>query len=206
MPRIAFTQDGKLSTTEGDGTVQDWDPSTGNRVGEPRKGRRSGVPESRSPDGQLVMTGNGEDNSGFLRRIVTNADGEEEARVVGTIQPPGGVGASAFSPDSKLVVTCGGSAWLWDVATLKPIGPPLGQALAVAFSPDGQWILTGGSDGAARLRRVPSAVEGEVERVRLWVQLQTNSELVQQVRRLLRADDWQKRQKRLEELGGSPVQ
>jgi WD40 repeat protein len=123
----------------------------------------------------------------------------------GVVQPPGGVTVSAFSPDSSLVVTVGGSAWLWDVATLKPVGPSFGQANAVAFSPDGQTILTGSDDGKVRLWRVPPVVEGDAERIKLWVEVLTGTELVGQARRVLKADERLRRQQRLDQRGGPPV-
>src|SRR5207253_4543543 len=49
------------------------------------------------------------------------------------------------------------TARLWEVATGQPIGPPLRHGnwvLAVAFSPDGQTIVTGGGGQAARLWRI----------------------------------------------------
>jgi tetratricopeptide (TPR) repeat protein len=62
----------------------------------------------------------------------------------------------ALSPDGKTILT---GAWdrtarLWDVATGKPIGPPLLHWTAVGsvtFSPDGQTLLTGSFDKTARL-------------------------------------------------------
>jgi WD40 repeat protein len=204
VPFIAFDTGGTL-TAESDGTVTRWDPSTDKVIGTMQKGQPRYREESWSPDGRFVMRGNGEDNSGFLyNAAVSNLDGDLHF-AVGTIQPAGGVTVSDFSPDSSLVVTAGGSAWLWDVATLKPVGPPLGQANAVAISPDGRWMLTGSNDRHARLWRVPAVVQGDVERIALAVQVLTRSELVQQARRVLRADEWKKRRQRLEQLGGSPL-
>jgi hypothetical protein len=80
----------------------------------------------------------------------------------------------------------------------------------VAFSPDGRSFLTSDPDfwkgeGDARLWDAPVPVEGEVERLVLWVQVLTRLELDRggAARRL---DDvtWQDRRSRLEELGGPP--
>src|SRR5262249_45405023 len=57
-----------------------------------------------------------------------------------------------FSPDSKTVASAG--AWdevvyLWEVATGKRVhrlSHPKGRVAAVAVSPDGKWIATGGSE------------------------------------------------------------
>jgi WD40 repeat protein len=208
VPQLAFTSDGTLQTldmtTSSHGLATSWDVRTGQPIGSPQKCKRPIREWSYSPDGRHVMAGNGEDNTGFLYRVDVSSLDAPLHFAVGTIQPSGGVSTSMFSPDSSLVVTAGGTAWVWDVATLKPIGPSFGQANAVAFSPDGKWILTGSSDGNARLWRVPTVVEGDIERITLWVQVNTGAELVQTSRRILRADDWQKKQQRLEELGGPP--
>src|SRR4051812_27830359 len=53
----------------------------------------------------------------------------------------------AFSPDGKTIIT-GGQDWmarLWDVATMRPIGPPIEHddwVRAVAFGPDGRTFVT----------------------------------------------------------------
>jgi tetratricopeptide (TPR) repeat protein len=62
----------------------------------------------------------------------------------------------AFSPDVQTILTGGDdkTARLWDVATGRPLGPPLAHpdlVMHVAFSPDGRTILTGGSDRTVRL-------------------------------------------------------
>ncbi len=68
------------------------------------------------------------------------------------------VGAVAFSPDGKTVLTGShdGTARLWDAAGGQPVGPPMehpgdvsgrNSVWSAAFSPDGKTVLTGCDDG-----------------------------------------------------------
>ena len=72
------------------------------------------------------------------------------------------VGAVAFSPDGKLILTGSydGTARLWEMATGRPLGSLLRHqhtVAAVAFSPDGRTVLTGSFDQSARLWEVAAA-------------------------------------------------
>jgi WD40 repeat protein len=72
----------------------------------------------------------------------------------------GPIEAVAFTPDGSTVMTGGegGTLWLWQADSGKPIGKPMHHdnlLLAAAISPDGQMILSGDSDGA-RLWQVDS--------------------------------------------------
>jgi WD40 repeat protein len=134
----------------------------------------------------------------------------------------GSMHALAFSPDGATVLTCGGqvpgysrpaymssnACQLWDASTGKPTGPPFEHkewVQAAAFSPDGSRLLTGSHDKSARLWKVPHSVEGDVERLVVWVQLETDTALDEhgQARRLDNEGRDQRR-KRLQELGGPP--
>jgi WD40 repeat protein len=80
-----------------------------------------------------------------------------------------------------------------------------GRVRAVAFSPDGKRIITGCGDNTARLWELPEPAEGDVERIRLWVQVLTGMELgSDEVIRILDARAWRERQQRLAGLDGAP--
>jgi WD40 repeat protein len=73
----------------------------------------------------------------------------------------GPVRHAAFSPDGRLVLTCGddGTARVWDVRRGDPVGPALKHAGAVLFGcfhPDGRTVVTTGKDGKARVWAVPT--------------------------------------------------
>jgi WD40 repeat protein/tetratricopeptide (TPR) repeat protein len=74
----------------------------------------------------------------------------------GVFSPGGMISAVAFSPDGKtILIGSGDHPRLWDVATGRPLGPPLKHPVelsSVAFSPDGRMIVTGTFDGNAARR------------------------------------------------------
>ena len=70
MNAVAFSPDGKLLATAGDdGTLQLWDPATGQPIGQPitastDAGSNSGVHDlAFSPDGTLLATTDGDDTT-----------------------------------------------------------------------------------------------------------------------------------------------
>jgi hypothetical protein len=89
----------------------------------------------------------------------------------------------------------------------KPIGPPLVHpdwVLAVALAADGRTLVTGCADRGLRVWKLPAAVTGTVERIRLWLQQHTGQELdAAGAVSLLDAAEWQQCRKRLRDLGGS---
>ncbi len=120
-----------------------------------------------SPDGRYAMsTGGGARKSMAADRGVIHLWDVAGGRIVHTFAGTGGnkglghaVLAMVFSPDGKRALSGGtdGSLRLWDIssgAELKAIQAHTGWVgtKAVAFSPDGRFLLSvGGSDGLARL-------------------------------------------------------
>ncbi|MDT5121852.1 MAG: hypothetical protein QOC96_1334 [Acidobacteriota bacterium] len=176
---VAFSPDGRLILTgsgdsdetgetkeKPDNTARLWDAATGKElrrfVGHTA---RIGVAEF-SPDGQSVLTAS-DDGSARLWSAVTG-------RVIRRFVERGAsaVKVAQFSPDGRFVVTGGGdydhedyTIRLWDAATGAVVQRFVGYQHpvgALAFSPDGQLILSSGEK--------PTIVghEHEVEDVRLW--------------------------------------
>jgi WD40 repeat protein len=76
----------------------------------------------------------------------------------------------------------------------------------VAFSPDGRQLATGCDDGRVRLADVPLPVPGDVERIRLWVEILTGMELdAAGAVGELDADTLRRHREQLDRLGGPPV-
>jgi WD40 repeat protein len=144
---MAFSPDGQfIASGSRDKTVRIWDAKTGNPIGQP--------PQCDGAVGQIL--------DAALRTF--DLDWTDE--------PPkchsAAVNAVVFSPDGQLIAS--GSqdktVRLWDAKTGNPIGQPTGNSFpsivslafrheaavnAVAFSPDGQRIASGGADKTVRL-------------------------------------------------------
>jgi WD40 repeat protein len=137
---VAFSPDSTTLVSAGGTAARLWDVAMGKPIGEPLEHplASSVVANSIGPDGKEKPMG------------------------------LGGIEAAAFSKDGSTLVTVssgmmvnmhpgrrvGGTIRFWDVRTGKPKGRTLAHAgwfHAVAFSPNGDLILTGSSDGTARL-------------------------------------------------------
>jgi WD40 repeat protein len=113
----------------------------------------------------------------------------------------------ALSPDGRTILlgSSDGTAQLFDLATALPLGVPFshGRAVrAVALSPDGRTALTTSEDFTARLWGVPVPIEGDLDRILVWVQVITGLELkADGMVSVLDGPTWQQRRQRLEALG-----
>src|SRR5262249_21006745 len=124
------------------------------------------------------------------------------------------VDAMALSPDGRVFAVSGlqpnppgkadggrGGVRLFDVATLRPLGPTLWldqhANARTAFSPDGKALLVSGG-WETRLWDVPAPVKGSAEQVRLWVEVGTGLEMDGGgATHELDAKAWQRRRARL---------
>jgi WD40 repeat protein/DNA-binding SARP family transcriptional activator len=152
---VAFSRDGaKLATTGDDGMLKVWDVSTGELLASvPGKGTASGP--SFSADGSMVAAAWSEG-----RRSIQVVD-LPAVRVVWTHRITVALAEAAdtaLSPDGDhiaVTITAVDGA-VFDLETgerafgLKT-GGNVGVPLPVSWSPDGQFIATGGADGMARV-------------------------------------------------------
>jgi hypothetical protein len=116
--------------------------------------------------------------------------------------------AVVFGGDDKRLLACNseGTARLWDTDTGLPLGPELpckGQGTPhAAFDQQSTRFLLQDDDGT-RLYLTPAPVQGEVERVVLWVHVLTGLELDAEGRmQVLSSEQWDDRRRRLGRLGG----
>jgi WD40 repeat protein len=113
-----------------------------------------------SPDGRRVATG----GSNRQARLWDAASGDELLSMKGHLT---GISSLAFSPDGERLATAGAGfdldvPWLldntvivWDLRTGQPLvklQAHANTAVAVAFSPDGRTLATGGADNTVRIR------------------------------------------------------
>ena len=171
----AFSPDSKMLALAGDDkTLTICDARSGKETA-----RFAGVQEwldavAWSPNGKWLATGgrawltSKSGQQGHHPRLWSVAERREIEAFADHQGHIGWVLSLAFSPDSKMLVSGGGEGELrwWDPNALQEIGPPPRQVqgrtvssqfahqqniFALAFSPDGKYMVTGGEDNTARL-------------------------------------------------------
>jgi WD40 repeat protein len=202
----AYRPDGKAIVTNDGETIRLWDAHTR----------------------QLLWASTGDRHAPFLSPVHFSADGKQALTATwnGARLQDGITGAprgeplkldlrhyvGAFSPDGKVVAI--GSLdglRLWDVPTAKPLGPMLRfpdfVTHEVVFRPDSREVLAIYQNLKVYPCDVPAPINGEPERLRLWLEVNTGLELdpggavVE-----LDAKSWRERRERLGKLGGPPVE
>jgi WD40 repeat protein len=121
-------------------------------------GREMGRLEATFP---VTDSPNKQDDRGLSADHQSNNDdrgsGSRQPRLVVQLGDWGEIGALAISPNGRLLATAGRedlSARLWDIKTLLQVQEFVGHTLpvtSIAFSPNGQRLLTGSLDCTARL-------------------------------------------------------
>jgi WD40 repeat protein/DNA-directed RNA polymerase subunit RPC12/RpoP len=167
---VAFSPDGKTILTGcSDNSARLWDAATLKPVGEPLKHRGIVQGIAFSPDGGKVATA----ASDGTARLWDARSGEPIGQALR--HRVAGLFDVAFSPDGNSVVTASNAgAQLWDATSGIRIGRLMrhhNRVRAVAFSPDGEYILSGSDDTIAQFWKVPTPVEGSPDRIALWVQV-----------------------------------
>jgi WD40 repeat protein len=225
---LAFSPDGKILLTASAAEIRIWDAATGKPIGEPMRRREIGRTLAFSPDGKTFSDGIRLWDVATRKPIGESLDqGKIDAWVLDgtgrtrTIRPErsSDVYNAVFSPDgTTLLTTSSTGAQLWDVFTGKPVGRPMPYPVIeynpyhpefvarVAMSPDGKTFVTGCADKVARLWQLPAPLEGDVEQIRLWVEVNTGQELDAGGAVVnLDAKTWRERWDRLQKIGGPPV-
>jgi WD40 repeat protein len=166
--------------------VRAWDPDSGRNLGllPPRPWAESIQPVAASADGRLLA---GIEPSGIVHVWSLSPLAERGGFAAAGPAAAAGPGGSrpyhvALAPDgTRLAAGCGGSLWVWDLATWRarqPAGQPPAPVHALAFTPDGKALLSAGTDRPVILRRPPPfgvpgyldgiAPGGTANALRLW--------------------------------------
>jgi WD40 repeat protein/serine/threonine protein kinase len=159
----AFSPDGRLVVTASqDKTARIWDAETGQPATPALQHSGKVWWATFSPDGRLVATAC-EDHTARIW------DAHTGAPIGLPLQHSEEVTYIAFSPDGQRLVTASGEsiarifdgfknrpgeARVWDVATGKPLTPPMQHTLSVfqaVFSPDSRYVATASLDQTARV-------------------------------------------------------
>lgn len=154
---VACSSDGTLVAWWGPDkkTIQLWSVATQKEVCQLQE-KAEGVCLTFAPDGKTLASA-----AGPSVRLWDVATGKEIAQF-----DPGRYGNPkllVFAPDGKTLAVAGGPLELWNVATKTRLHQLKGHpsaVTAIAFSPDGKVLISGGEDGTIRRWAVATGKEG----------------------------------------------
>jgi WD40 repeat protein len=160
---VAFSTDGtRLVSGSNDKTVQLWDVSRRQRIGDPMIGHQGlvlSVAFVADGDGNEIVSGGNEHALRFWNAVVGQPPTEP---LVGHDGP---VTSVAISPDSRRIVSGGvdGTVQLWDTdtgmkITEMPTSQPAGVISRVAFNQAGDMVASGSADGKIRLWNLATGI------------------------------------------------
>ncbi len=152
---LAFAPDGRSLLTAGriEGEISAarlWDVGTGRELATFEGREKSGIYSVEfAPDGQSFATA-GADGAVQIRRL--------DGTLLATLPHPKPASRAVFSPDGRLLASCctfdDPTVRIWDVSTREVVRNLVGHSdriRDVAFSPDGQTLISASRDGTARL-------------------------------------------------------
>jgi len=115
-----------------------------------------------SPDGRSLVAGFGTYSGNAVGRVkvLDVASGKEIKAFTG---PRGGVNKVVFHPDGRKLAMAGSEVVdVWDIETESKIFHLKGHkkwVYCLDYSPDGQWLATGGWDGTVKIREAATGIE-----------------------------------------------
>jgi WD40 repeat protein len=159
---LAFHPSGEILVTGSrDYTLHCWDVSTGEHLAT-LQGHTDQVRFAAfHPDGGLLATSSGDQTIRLWDLEIQHSPVTVKSQVHAVLQGHTGcVEKVAFHPNGRLLASGGDSVRLWDLehdqrAMILQEQPP--TQIAVAFSPDGAWLLSVNSDQTIRIWAVDSA-------------------------------------------------